>query len=378
MTVPAATSGIREREGTRADARADALALLFVVLGLAARLLAARRSFVTPDEALHLDIARKATVVDTYRATLTNAHPPLFELLLYFWQRIVGPGWQLCLLPAACGTAFLWAAYKWGASLFGKSSALLMLALLAFLPSFVLLSSELRGYSLMLWLVASSLAALELAFRKASSRWLAVSAALAGLALLSHYAALRFAIAAVVYGAARLRAERSDPRLVRVWFVSQAAVAAVFLLLYASHVSKLRGGRLEQEAQAGWLRASYFHGKEESALVFLGRQTAALFHFLFSTPAAAIVAGLLFVCGAALLVAKRQPSTILLLSPFVLAGAGGLLRLYPYGGSRHSIDLGLFACAAIGVALARLSRDRPWVALALATLIAPAGFAVSW
>lgn len=99
---------------------------------------------------------------------------------------------------------------------------------------------------------------------------------------------------------------------------------------------------------------------------------------MFSTPAAGIVAGLLLLCGAALLAARRQPSTILLISPFALAGAGGLLRLYPYGGSRHSIDLGLYACAAIGVALARLSVDRPWVALALAALLAPAGFAVSW
>jgi hypothetical protein len=357
---------------------ADAAAILIVALGLATRLLAARRSFVIFDETLHFQLASPASVLGVYRASLTSAHPPLFVLLLHFWYGIVGSGWQLCLLPVAFGTAFLWAAYRWAGSVFGKAPALLMLGLLAFLPSLVLLSAELRGYAMMLWLIAAALAALERAFRKGSPRWFALFAALAALALLTHYAALRFTVAVFAYAAVRLRVERSPARLVGAYAASLAAVATVFLFLHARHVSALRGGPLEREAQADWLRASYFRTGEESAIRFLMRQTAALFQFLFSSPAAGIAAGLLVLGGVALLALRRQPSAILLGLPFAIAAAGGLLRLYPYGGSRHSVDLGLFACGAIGVALSRLASDRLWVAVALAAALMPAGFAVGW
>lgn len=358
--------------------RADHVALLFVALGLAARLLAARRSFVLADEELHVWLASPESLGEVYRRSVTHAHPPLFVVLLHFWQRVTGAGWQLCLLPVAFGTALLWVAYRWARSLFGTVPSLAALALSAFLPQFVLLSAELRGYSLALCLVACALAALERGFRENSSGWVALSAGAMALALCTHYLAFRAAIAVLVYGAVRLLASRPPRLLVRAWAGSQAAVAAVLLFLYASHVSVLRGAGLEREAQTSWLAASYFRPGEESALRFLLRQTGALFHFLFSTPAAAVAAGGLFLVGVALCAVRRLPSAILLALPFAIAAAGGLLRLYPYGGSRHSIDLALFACAAMAVALSRFAGDRFWVAIALAAVLAPAGFAVGW
>lgn len=356
---------------------ADAAALLIVALGFAARFLAARHSYVLSDEALHLELASPESLLGVYRTSLSNAHPPLFILLLHFWHRVVGSGWQLCLLPVAFGTAFLWAAYRWARSLFGEVAAFVTLAFLAFLPPLVLISAELRGYALALCLLASALATLERGLEKRSPSWLGLSAALTALALLTHYVALRFSIAAFVYAAVRLLAERPPALLVRTWAASQAAVAAVFLFLYLSHVSKLHGGAMEREAQGEWLRVDYLQ-REDGALQFLFRQTAALFRFLFASPAAAVVAGSLVLCGIGLVAAGRRPSAILLALPFALAAAGGLLGLYPYGGTRHSIDLALFACAAIGVALARLGGNRIGIAFVLAAALAPAGFAVGW
>jgi hypothetical protein len=106
---------------------ADFAALLVVALGFAARLLTARRSFVISDESLHLELASPTNLLGVYRASLSNAHPPLFILLLHFWHGIVGPGWQLSLLSVAFGTAFLWVAYRWADSLFGKGPALVTL-----------------------------------------------------------------------------------------------------------------------------------------------------------------------------------------------------------------------------------------------------------
>jgi uncharacterized membrane protein len=354
----------------------DVAALLLVALGLSARLLAARGSFLSPDEALHLQIASVPGVLDTYRATLMNAHPPLFALLLHFWKRIAASPWELRLLPAVFGTAFLWAAYRWARSLFGKAPALMTLALLAFLPSLVIVSAELRGYSVMLCLAAAALASLERTFEGRSAVGLGLFTGLAGLALLSHYAALWFALAAFAYSAVRIAAQRYPARFALSWAASWAVLAVLFLSLYMTHISRLRGGALEQEARIDWLRASYFRAGYESPLLFLARQTLALFHFLFSESAAGAVALFLLIFGIAHLARRRQPAAILLALPFVFSAAAGLLDRYPYGGTRHSIDLVLFAAAGVGVALAQLVGNRLWAAIVLAAVMAPAGFAV--
>jgi uncharacterized membrane protein len=354
-----------------------AAALVLVALGLAARVLVARRSFVLSDESLHLHLASRESLLEVYRWSLTNAHPPLFFLLLGLWQRVVGVGWELCLLPAAFGAAFLWMAYRWTRSLAGLASSLTTLALLAFLPQLVLLSAELRGYSLALFLVAGALVALERGIREIAPAWVALSAVSTGLALGTHYLALRSAIALFAYGAVRLLGRPTPRPVLRVWVASQAALGALFLFFYATHLSKLRGGGMERHAQSEWLRAAYLQS-EDGPLSFVLRQTAALFRFLFTSPAGALVALVLVLGGLALSARERPPAAVLLALPFVLATAGGVLRLYPYGGTRHSIDLALYACAAIGIAVARLTGDRLWVPLALAGALAPAAFALGW
>lgn len=353
-----------------------AAALVLVTLGLAARLLVARRSFVLSDETLHLYLASPESLLEVYQWSLTNAHPPLFFILLGFWRRVVGVGWELCLLPAAFGAAFLWVAYLWARSLAGLASSLSTLALLAFLPQLVLLSAELRGYSLALLLVAGALVAFERGLRENAPGWVALSAVSMGLALGTHYLAVRSAAALFAYGAVRLLGRPSPRPVVRAWVASQAALAALFLFFYATHVSKLRGGGMERHAQSEWLRAAYLQA-EDGPLAFALRQGASLFRFLFTSPAGALAALVLVLAGLAVAARERRPAALLLALPFVLAAAGGVLRLYPYGGTRHSIDLALYACAAIGIAVGRLTGDRLWVPLVLAGALAPAAFVLA-
>jgi len=359
-------------------AHPDRVAAAFVALGLVARLRAARSTVWIPDEIYHLQIAGAPGLRAMYRMSLGNAHPPLFMILLRGWLQLASTPWSLRLLPVAFGTAFLWAAYLWARRVLGHAAALSMLALLAFLPSLVIVSAELRGYGLMLCLTAAALASLEPALRAASLRWLALFGLFGALALLTHYAALWFLLAAFAYGTVRIARSSPTRRWMTAWLTCQAAIGILFLVLYASHIGRLHGSVIEREAREGWLRASYFHAGNEGPLVFLGRQSLSVFAFLFSTPAAAFVALALFLAGLAISILRRQASGILLALPFVLAGAAGLAGLYPYGGTRHSIGLGLFACAAIGVALARLSGERLWFAVVLGVCLAPAGFAVGW
>jgi hypothetical protein len=366
--------GGESRIEARFRAHGGAIAAVIGTLGVAARLLSARGPFRTPDEALHLLIASGASASEVYRNSLYNAHPPLFVVLLHYWKGVAHSDFALRLLPVFFGSLFLWAAWAWARRLLGEGPALLTLAFASFLPSIVAVSSELRGYSLLLCLVAAALATLERALDEASPWAMTLFAVVGALALLSHYAAFRFAAAAFVYSAVRVARGPRSPRLVTAWAGAFALLAGVAALLARTHLSRLRGGALEAEARSSWLAESYFRSGSESPFAFLGRQTLALFRYAYSSTAAAAIALVLFAAGIVLLAVRRAPSALLLALPILFGAAGGLLDLYPYGGTRHSVDLVLFAAAGASVALSRWTGDRRWVAVAVTAALAPAAF----
>ena len=328
---------------------------------------------MTPDERLHLQIAGAPTLAETYRSSLSNAHPPLFMLLLHVWSRVVRGPWALRVLPALLGAAATWPAYRFARSAVGEAAGLLALVQLALLPSIVSVSAELRGYAALLLFSAASLWAVERATaedgRARSGLWAATSA----LALLSHYAAVWVVAATALYGAIRLGRRALRPA----WIGANASVAAVCALLWLTQASVLRGGALEAEAKATWLAESYHLPGRESALAFLLRQTEALFAHLYSTRVAGVAALVLALVGVALLLRRRSPVAVLLAAPFAATAAAGLAGIYPYGGTRHSIELALFAAPAVGVALARATGERLTVALVLALALLPAAVAVA-
>lgn len=376
MNAPAGRSAAAPPVERWLEEHSDAVALLFVLLGLLARLRAADAPFFQPDEVLHLRIASAATLADTYRESLTNAHPPLFYVLLRGWRRVAHSDWALRLLPAAFGTAFLWSAWRWAAGTLGRACGLITLACLAFLPSVVVVSAELRGYALLLWAIGSALWALEEAFAARSIRMLWLFTALSASALATHYSAFLFLAAAGAYAAVRLAFERPPRRFLLAWVAGQALLGALAVFFYATHIAHLRGSPLEQEVQGTWLQEAFLR-QGQGAAAFLARRTLSLFQYFFSTKAGGAVALVLFLCGIAILAARRRPVAILLAVPFALAAAGGLLAVYPYGGTRHDVDLAIFAYSGAGFALARLTGERLWAAVAVAAALVVSGFLVS-
>ena len=376
MSAPPGTSAAAPTLERWLEEHADGVALLFVVVGLLARLRAADAPFLQPDEVLHLRIASAPTLADLYRLSLTNAHPPLFYVLLRGWRHVAHSDWALRLLPAAFGTAFLWSAWRWAAGTLGRACGLITLACVAFLPSVVVVSTELRGYALLLWAIGSALWALEEAFAARSVRMLWLFTGLSAVALATHYSAFRILAGVFVYAAARLALERPPRRFLLAWTAGQALLCALAVFLYATHLVHLRGSPLEQEVQGTWLQEAFLR-QGQGPVAFLARRTLSLFQYFFSTKAGGAVALALFAGGVAWLAVRRMPVAILLAVPFALAAAGGLLAIYPYGGTRHDVDLALFAYAGTGLALARLTGERLWAAVAVAAALVVSGFLVS-
>jgi hypothetical protein len=137
---------------------------------------------------------------------------------------------------------------------------------------------------------------------------------------------------------------------------------------------------LEAEAVDGWLRSLYFRPESRSAFTFVVDGTVALFQVLFSHRYLGNAAMLLCLAGGLWIMAaglRRSKGTapaafgLLLFLPFALNATGALLRAYPYGGSRHSVFLILFAAAGASFAIAKLARERPVWVLAIAIVVVP-------
>lgn len=383
---PAAPSSAGEARPRPVDswfaAHPDALAAVILAAGLGLRLYVAAGSYLNPDEAIHYVLVHQPSLFAAYKASLTNAHPPLIYVILYFWQFLGHSELMLRLPSVLAGTAFCWVLYKWVNTLFGRAASLAAIILGAFSPSLISLSAQVRAYAVMLVCVAGALYFLERALQDVSVREIWLFSACLYLAILSHYSVAFFTLAVGVYALARIIEARPKWSFIAAWAAGQAIAAAIYAALYFTHVSKIKPGEMEQWANPH--ENAFFHGGSESLAAFTLRKSGAIFRFLFLEDY--IYWGLLAVfAGAVVLlffnasIARKAPLrrwwpvALLLLIPFVAEWGGALARVYPYTGSRQSVFLAPFVFAALGAAFARLSEEKLWPPMFIAGLIVLAG-----
>lgn len=358
--------------GTNApDIRAHAenlLPLSVLILGLIARLFQAQQYFLNPDEALHNVLASPSSLSVTYRAALTNAHPPLLILVLHYWRWLGHSELWLRMPSVLAGAASCWIAYLWLKLVTNRSIAFIGLLLLAFAPSLIGLSAEIRQYSLLLFFMAGCLYLSEHAMRKNSlTAMILFSLSLYG-ALLTHYSSLLFAFTMGVYMLVRLWPYRERAGLFATWLCGQVGALALTIYFMVTHVAHLRETGMTSGIAETWLRKSIFHQGENNAATFVGLQTLRVFTYLFSHGVVGALALLAFLTGMVLLLrgkpplAKEGPTArqlaLLLGSPFIANCAAALAGLYPYGATRHNAFLAVFAVAGASIGLASWAPSR--------------------
>jgi hypothetical protein len=371
--------------GTRTQSDSIRLPVLLLACGMVPRLILARETFLNPDEALHYLLSDQPSVGLAYEASLTTAHPPLLILVLHYWRLLGHSEFALRSLALLTGTAFCWIMFLWLEKVTDRITALIGLTLLLFMPSLIMLSAEVRQYSLLLFFSSASLYFLELAL-DAGSQWVMLFSAIAlYLALLSHYSSLIFALALGIYALVRLLTRKRQTLLIATWIAGQFGALALCSFLIKTHVSVLRQKGLPQNIADTWLRVSIFHRGEDHVAGFILTRSTRLFRYLFSQGTIGVMALLLFILAIVLLFREksspgdfRKPTTrqlaLLLVLPFLIALAAALAGIYPYGGTRHDSILLGFAISGTSIGLARLKlpRDRKWlkpVALAVGLAI---------
>ena len=354
---------------------------ILLLLGFAVRVWRASGTYLNPDEAMHFLVANQSSWRLAYQASLNLAHPPLLVLLLHAW-RSLGTSEIILRMPLIlAGTAFCWLTYKWAAVLFKQPVAWIVFILALFLPSTIDLSSEVRQYALLLAFGMESAYLFERALETNSASAMLFSGASLWLAICSHYSALLFAAALGTYAVIRILIRRPAQKVLAQWVVGQVVAIGLGSFFYASHISRLSqaygGSSMIQSMSSSYLPNSYYVPGKINPLAFLLARTGGVFQYAFGQLAVGDLAYLVFLVGIFFLlrrsalgrVSSRQLGLLLLL-PFVLAGAAALARIYPYGGTRHSAFLLPFALAGVSFALAHLLKDRLVSGIAVALVIA--------
>jgi len=354
----------------------NAVAAAVTVAGLALRIWVAGRTYLNPDEALHYLIINQPSLWLAYKASLTNAHPPLIYFVVYAWRYLGRSELMLRMPSVLAGTVFCWLTYKWIRIAAGEAASLIAVIFLAFSPATVSLSAELRAYGLMLGCVGGALYFLAQAFDKESVRQMWLFSALLYLAILSHYSVVFFVLAAGLYALARIADSQLPRKVVVAWGVGQAGALALYGFLYVTHVSKLKN------SAAVWsvpFTTAYFHPTDGNVFSFTKINTVNIFLFLFAQRFVAFalllsfVAGVAFVFGKEIVQGRRDSRSnhlgILLLFPFVAVWGASLVGIYPYVGSRHTVFLAPFAIAGASYLLAIVSRQKLWVGATIAAIL---------
>ncbi len=333
--------------------------LLFLVLagGFLLRLLTARGTFLNPDEAIVFLVANQPNLSALFQAGLTQPHPPLTFILLYFWRFLGTSELYLRLFSVLTGTAAVYFLYKHLRLKLSEQTALSGAILFAFLPAVVGLSAEVRQYALLLLLMTIALYLLELGFSQSRPGGLFLSGIFSALVGATQYSGLVLTITLGILFLFRAINEKVKKRL-WVWGgLGQLFALITYAFFYFTHIVHLKGSPMQQFALTGWLRTSYFHPELESPLRFLFRTTFDLFSYLFSSRLFGTVGLLLFLFGIVLTIIRRRWNlTILLIAPFVINILSAYFQLLPYGGTRHSIVLAPFVVIGITIALSSIPK----------------------
>lgn len=378
------------------DDRQKIWAAALLAAGLAIRIWHSSGTFLNADEAMHFAAANQPSWWLTYKASLSLAHPPLLIFVLHLWRHLGTSELMLRTPSILAGTAFCWFAFRWMLLLFESAVAWAGFCFLIFLPSSIQLSSEVRQYAIFLLFATASAYFLEVALAERSASRMLLSGACLWLAILSHFSAFLFAAALGIYAVLRMIflrmivsrtiglriiENRFGLRIFAAWEFGQVIAIALGYFLYVTQIVGLeqayRGFSVTSGfSPDGFLAKYYFVRGSENALAFTLARTGGFFQFVFRQLAVGDIAAVLFLVGICALLLRREPARInryllaaLLLLPFAMNCVAALLRLYPYGGTRHSAFLLPFAIAGVSVAVALICGNRRASALLFAGAI---------
>lgn len=378
-----------------------------LVSALVVRISGLTEWWLNPDEGIYYSILTRESFSGFWNEVASNAHPPLYYLLL----RVLGTfTWDFLwfrVFTLVCGLVAVWVVWALARALVGRGAGRAVAGLVAgltvaFAPGAVELSQVIRPYMLQVGLLGGALLFLlrymdgarptsEAGARtppdRGASTWnLGAYAALVVLALLTHYSS---ALALAAFGLVVLHdgvAHGMDRPAWRRLFAVHAVPGLLIAIVYVTHLRGLMSSALADDALDGWLRPYMIASPEDAWLAFLGFQHLLAHSWLRAATALLVLAGVVIsafgrhvvpgAAGAADDPDPRRPA-VLVCAGFFVAGVAAALGMYPLGSTRHSAWLLVFVVPMLGwivaYALSRTGRSARLGIGALVVLVLAGG-----
>ena len=303
-----------------------------------------------------------------------NSAPPLFVLLISAVLKVGTSEFALRAIPCIAGIALIPMVYLLARRYVEKPWALTAAALVALSPTQVMLSQQVREYSLSALLAAMLVLATQAFLDRPEWRQTLILAATTVVAMFTQYGLALLAAALSAVTVLWLVRTRQPARVWGRWALVQAAalttVAATVLLGLTRQLADGKGGVTRT---VRYLAGGYWDRNIESPFSFIIIRSEGLSAYTF--PGAIFV--LLLITGMLSAVVDRSTRRALaiVVASLVVAIGAALVHAYPFGGIRQDIYLTpmLYVMAAVGAAVFGGATAR-WQPLAvIAALIAMTG-----
>ncbi len=213
--------------------------------------------FLTPDEALVLQISSQPKLVDVLIAASYHPHPPLRYFVLHSMVFFSDNPLFLRSLSLLPGVALIPLFFLLGRRTAGTASGIAMATIVAFSPAAMLLSEVLRTYMLATFFVAAGLYAFFSYLEEHRSKFLYLYGASMSLGLLSHYfTMLPVAAVGIVWVFCAARSQRPLRELIRAVLVN-VPFAVLAVAAYALHLSSRNGPHWWNSIEKGHLVSQF-------------------------------------------------------------------------------------------------------------------------
>lgn len=351
-TAPTTTPPPALPQADAAPNRADRVIFgLLLLVGLGARLYYAGATHLNPDEAMHVNGALQPTWAQVIATAWEHSHPPLLFVVLHGWTRLFDSVIAVRLPMVLADVLMLGLLASWWKQRWGRTAALVTLALLSVSPAAIAVGSEVRQMALALCFVVAALPAFERLVERDAAAWSVVYSLCLAIAISAHFGAAFLLATLGFYAIARLRQAGVSRSTWLAWGLGQVVVLAWSLVLYTSNRAS-QGFFFHRE----YLMPLLYDSSRDSVGVYVGSHAWAAFVHLGG---AAWVALLLIAAGGAGLLAVitdrrgRAIDLMWLALPLLMGIVGGLTRQMPFGGSRHVAYLLPAVACAVGIGVAR-------------------------
>ena len=330
----------------------DAYRVLILVLwvgtaGIFVRIWGLWNYAFSPDEVMLSCVAAADSFSALWEGIKVQTNSPLMYGILHLLIMFSKNELLLRCISLIPGAGLIFIFYFLGKKISGTVSGVTMACLCAFGYGAVQISQVVRPYSMLLFFLSGALYFFAACLEKPAKKYLYGYSFCMLLATATHYSAVIYFAAIGCVWLIRSIIKKKMSAEYRGVIMAHFPPLALFCLLYFFHISHHLGGG----GAYGAIKETYLAPLFPQTFSGFIKNTADLFGYLYFPPAAILFMILSILGIIALWRTFRRPLAAAIVLTFTVTIVFTILKLFPFGGSRHSIYLFPMVCLLVGASI---------------------------